>query len=112
VTAAAAPGILARGRYGRTAAGPARFAVGDKVRTKNMHPASHTRLPRFARGRVGMVERIQGCHVYPDAYVAEGVDRGEWLYTVTFDGRELWGADADPTVTVSIEAFEPYLESK
>jgi nitrile hydratase len=104
------PALLRRAPFARDPAAPAAFSVGDKVRTRNMHPASHTRLPRFARGRVGIIERIPGCHVFPDAYVADGIERGEWLYTVTFDGRELWGPDADPTVRVSIEAFEPYLE--
>ena len=111
VEAAEAAATLVRKNYSRAAVGPARFQVGDKVRTRNINPASHTRLPRFARGHLGIVERIQGCHAFPDAMVAEGVERGEWLYTVTFDNRELWGPDADPTVVVSIEAFEPYLEA-
>ena len=103
--------LLVRGSYSRPATAPARFQVGARVRTKNIHPASHTRLPRFARGHVGTIERIQGCHVFPDAAVADGVERPEWLYTVTFEASELWGPDADPTVRTSIEAFEPYLEA-
>jgi nitrile hydratase beta subunit len=110
VTAADADTTFIRRNYSGTPAAPARFREGQRVRAKNMHPVSHTRLPRFVRGHCGMIERIQGCHVFPDAVVAEHVKRAEWLYTVTFDGRELWGADADPTVQVSIEAFEPYLE--
>ncbi len=102
---------LVRGSYGRKPGAPARFKVGDRVRTKNMHPTSHTRLPRFARNHAGVVERIQGCHVYPDAVVAESNEDPQWLYTVVFDGRELWGPDSDPTLEVSIEAFEPYLEA-
>ncbi len=101
---------LVRPGYGRTPSAPARFKAGDRVRARNMHPKSHTRLPRFTRGHVGVVARIQGFHIYPDAMVAEGREDPQWLYTVAFDGRELWGADADPTLEVSIEAFEPYLE--
>ncbi|MGI9522420.1 MAG: nitrile hydratase subunit beta [Hyphomicrobiaceae bacterium] len=104
-------GTLVRSNYERVPKAEARFKIGDSVRTRNMHPKSHTRLPRFARGRVGNVERIQGCHVYPDAAVAEGREDPKWLYTVRFDGRELWGADTDPLLEVSIEAFEPYLEA-
>jgi nitrile hydratase len=63
------------------------------------------------RGHIGLVERLHGCHVFPDAVVAGKGEDPQWLYTVVFDGRELWGADADPTVKISIEAFEPYLES-
>jgi nitrile hydratase len=80
------------------------------VRAKNIHPCTHTRLPRYARGRLGVVERIQGCHVFPDAAAQGEGEQPQWLYTVVFDGRELWGADADPTLRVSIEAFEPYLD--
>lgn len=99
-----------RGSYGRDPSRPAAFRIGGRVRTRNLHPKLHTRLPRFARGRVGIVERIQGFHVYPDAVVADGAEDPQWLYTVRFDGRELWGPEADPTLEVSIEAFEPYLE--
>jgi len=101
---------LTRGSFYRQAQGPARFKPGDKVRTKNLHPATHTRLPRYARGRVGVVELVHGCHAFPDAVAIDRGDDPQWLYTVVFDGRELWGADADPSVTVSIDAFEPYLE--
>ncbi len=99
-----------RGSFGRPAAAPARFKPGDRVRARNIHPPSHTRLPRYVRGQVGVVERIQGCHVFPDAAAQGRGDDPQWLYTVCFDNRDLWGADADPTVKVSIEAFEPYLE--
>ena len=102
---------LARGTpYDREPATPARFTEGERVRTINAHPAGHTRLPRYARGRVGEVERVQGVFVFPDA-VAHGLGEAPcWLYTVRFHGRELWGAQADPALTVSIDAFEPYLE--
>ena len=80
------------------------------MRTRNIHPATHTRLPRYARGRVGVIEALRGCHVFPDtAAIGKGEDP-QWLYTVLFEGRELWGESADPTLKVSIEAFEPYLE--
>ncbi|HRD75999.1 MAG TPA: nitrile hydratase subunit beta [Hyphomicrobiaceae bacterium] len=103
-------GDMRRGTFYADAQGPQKFKIGDRVRMRNMHPASHTRLPRFVRGHVGVVERINGCHIYPDALVADGKKVGEWLYTVVFDNRTLWGADADPTVAVSVEAFEPYME--
>jgi nitrile hydratase beta subunit len=83
---------------------------GDRVRTKNMHPAGHTRLPRYVRGHAGVVECVRGCHVFPDAVAAGRGEEAHWLYTVVFDGRELWGEAGDPTLKVSVEAFEPYLE--
>lgn len=99
-----------RGHYIRPAPHPAIFKPGDKVRTKNIHPASHTRLPRYARGRTGIVERLHGAHVFPDSLVAGHGEDPQWLYTVVFKSTEIWGPDADPTIQVSIEAFEPYLE--
>ena len=107
-----ATGWLQRGRpTNREAPRPARFQVGDRVRAKNMHPLTHTRLPRYVRGHAGTVTRAHGCHVFPDSNAHGHGEDPQWLYTVSFPGRELWGAAADPTVTVSVDAFEPYLES-
>jgi nitrile hydratase beta subunit len=107
----AVPRTLTRGSFGREAPSPARFKTGDRVRTKNIHPATHTRLPRYARGRLGEIEAIRGCHVFPDSTAIGGDEDPQWLYTVRFGARELFGDSADPTLTVSIEAFEPYLET-
>jgi len=96
--------------YNRPAPSPALFKVGDKVRARNMHPKTHTRLPRYARGHAGEVVRIVGCHVFPDSNASNAGEDPHWLYTVHFDGRELWGENSDPTVRVCIEAWEPYLE--
>ena len=81
------------------------------MRTRNINPQGHTRLPRYARGREGVIETVRGCHVFPDSVTTGGGENPQWLYTVVFDGRELWGANADPTLTVSVEAFEPYLDA-
>jgi nitrile hydratase len=102
--------VMTRGSFGRTQPAPARFKPGDRVRARNIHPTTHTRLPRYVRGHPGTVERLHGCHVFPDSVVLGKGEDPQWLYTVCFEGRELWGADADSTLTVSIEAFEPYLE--
>jgi nitrile hydratase beta subunit len=102
--------VTRRGSYGRPAPAPARFKIGDRVRAKNIHPTTHTRLPCYARGHVGVVERLHGACVFPDSVTTGKGEDPQWLYTVRFDARELWGADADPKLKVSIEAFEPYLE--
>ncbi|MBS0520174.1 MAG: nitrile hydratase subunit beta [Proteobacteria bacterium] len=101
---------LTRSSFFRQQQGPARFKPGDRVRTVNINPQTHTRLPRYARDKLGVVELIHGCHAYPDSVATDRGDDPQWLYTVVFDGREIWGPDADPTLTVSIDAFEPYLE--
>jgi len=106
----AVPGSLTRGSFFRQQQRSARFKPGDRVRTLNINPQSHTRLPRYARDKVGTVELIHGCHAYPDAVASGRGDDPQWLYTVVFDGREIWGADADPTLKISIDAFEPYLK--
>ena len=94
----------------------AHFAIGDRVRARNMHPQGHTRLPRYVRGQVGMVTLVHGCHVFADRHAATPPgapfdERPEWLYTVVFDGHDLWGDDAEPGTRVSVDAWEPYLEA-
>jgi nitrile hydratase len=101
---------MVRGQFGRTPPGLAKFKPGDRVRAKNIHPMTHTRLPRYVRGHIGLVELNLGCSVYPDTAAIEAGEHPQWLYTVVFDGVELWGPDADPTVKISVDAFEPYLE--
>jgi hypothetical protein len=102
--------VLARGSYVRPAASAARFAQGDRVRARNIHPRSHTRLPRYVRGHIGVVERVHQPNVFPDSVVRGDGEDPQWLYTVRFDGRELWGDDAEQDASVSVDAFEPYLE--
>ena len=101
---------FSRGSFSRPTTTTARFKPGDRVRTRNINPPSHTRLPRYARGRVGVVEAVRGCHVFPDSVTTGQGENPQWLYTVVFDSRELWGENADPSLKVSVEAFEPYLQ--
>jgi nitrile hydratase len=95
----------------REAASQAKFTIGDRVRARNIHPQGHTRLPRYVRGHVGVVERLHGCHVFPDSNARGGGETPQWLYTVRFAGRELWGERADAGMAVSVDAWESYLES-
>jgi nitrile hydratase beta subunit len=110
LAASAVANSLSRGNYERPAPAAAKFKPGDRVHTCNINPASHTRLPRYARGRKGVVTDIRGCHVFPDAVAAGLGEDPHWLYTVVFEARELWGDAADSTVRVSIDAWEPYLQ--
>jgi nitrile hydratase len=88
----------------------ARFAVGDAVVTRNVHPAGHTRLPRYARGKRGVIERAHGAQTFPDTN-AHGLGANpQPLYSVRFDGRELWGDSAESGLAVSINLWESYLE--
>ena len=94
----------------RSARSPALFAVGDRVRAKTIHPATHTRLPQYVRGHAGIIDRVLGCHVFPDSNASGDGENPQWLYTVSFDGLELWGEASDPSLRVSVDAWEPYLE--
>jgi len=89
---------------------PARFRVGDRVRTKRMHPEHHTRLPRYARDAVGTIETIHGVHVFPDANAHGKGEQPTWLYCVAFKGTDLWGAESDPKLSLRIDLWEPYLD--
>lgn len=105
--AADVAGVIAMGSSTlRVATRPARFAVGDRVCTRRERVTHHTRLPAYARGKTGRIESIRGVHVFADAN-AEGSEQPEWLYTVVFAARELWGDGRTPGDNVSIDAREP-----
>ncbi|MBK0394817.1 nitrile hydratase subunit beta [Ramlibacter algicola] len=87
------------------------FNVGDRVRTRSHEVPHHTRLPGYARGKVGTIERVHGPHVFADTSGQGLGEHPQPLYTVVFDGRELWGDDAAPGLRVSIDAWQPYLEA-
>jgi nitrile hydratase subunit beta len=106
------PGALAKGTpTQRPAATPPRFAAGQEVRTRIAAAEHHTRLPGYARGKIGRVEQIRGVHVFADAHAQGFGEQPQWLYSIVFSTRELWGAAASPSHRVSIDAWEPYLES-
>jgi nitrile hydratase subunit beta len=101
------------GRRGviRAETAPPRFAVGDRVITRTDAPAGHTRLPRYARGRHGIVERLHGVHVFPDSNAHGRGEQPQPLYSVRFDAQELWGRHGDRNQCVSLDLWESYLIS-
>lgn len=104
-------GVLARGGpCNRSVETEPKFSVGERVRTKNFHPTGHTRLPRYARAKTGVVEAVQGGFVFPDDNAHGRGENPQWVYTVVFTGSEIWGEGADSTLTVSVDAWESYLE--
>ena len=95
----------------RPLAGSPRFAQGASVQTSNINPPTHTRLPRYCRGKPGTIVAVHGAHVYPDVN-AQGTDEApQWLYAVRFDSRDLWGPDTTAT-SVYVDCFEPYLQAR
>ena len=109
--AADAPATLAKGSPTlRPSTVPARFAAGQPVRLRAAAVAHHTRLPGYARGKIGHIEEVRGVHVFADTHAQGLGEQPCWLYTVVFNGRELWGDEAARSHSVSIDAWEPYLE--
>ena len=110
--AANVPAGLARGAPTlRPDPGSALFQVGQRVRTRAHAVPHHTRLPGYVRGKCGVVERLHGSHVFPDAHAQGLGEQPEPLYTVVFDGAEIWGADAARGLRVSVDAWQSYLEA-
>ncbi|MCZ8378464.1 nitrile hydratase subunit beta [Mycobacterium sp. CPCC 205372] len=104
------PKMYARGApTERPATTEPRFTVGQRVRTITGPFAHHTRLPRYAQGKPAVIEFVHGTHVFADSNAHGLGEQPQWLYGVAFRGTELW-PDADPGLTVSIDAWEPYLE--
>lgn len=109
--AASVPAAMARGGpCNRPMEAPPRFKAGERVRTRNVETHEHTRLPDYTRGRSGVVESVRDGYVLPDTNAHAKGENPEWVYTIVFDGQELWGPAADPTLTVSIDAWEGYIE--
>jgi nitrile hydratase len=90
--------------------GPPRFTYGDAVITRNINPAGHTRLPRYARGKRGAIHRVYGSVPLPDSNAHDLGEHRQPVYSVRFEARELWGDAAEPNATVAIDLWECYLE--
>ena len=89
---------------------PPKFRPGDRVAARNIHPAGHTRLPRYARGRQGVVDRDHGVFVFPDTSAMSGDSKPQHLYSVRFAARELWGADASARDSVILNLWDDHLD--
>lgn len=107
---ASAAAALARGSPTlRSVAAAPRFAKGDRVRTRNMNPPTHTRLPRYCRDKRGTIVAVHGAHVFPDSNARGAGEDPQWLYGVRFEARDLFGDDTTATA-VHADLWEPYLE--
>jgi len=99
-----------QGIFTREVATPPQFATGQRVRARNINPTGHTRLPRYVRGKVGVVQIHHGGHVFPDTNAHVQGEAPQHLYTVAFSMRELWGADASARDETCVDLWESYLE--
>jgi nitrile hydratase len=103
--------MLANGTLAsREIADSPRFQLGQQVRARNMHPTGHTRLPRYARGKLGTIDRHHGAFVFPDTNAHFLGEKPQHIYSVRFAARELWGDQASPRDAVYIDMWDDYLE--
>ncbi len=107
---------LARRRFQRAGplhrpdGAPPRFAAGDAVRTRNINPPGHTRLPRYARGKRGIIHIVHGSHDFPDTNAHGLGPQPQGIYSVRFEATELWGPDAEGRGCVHLDLWDSYLE--
>jgi nitrile hydratase len=99
-----------RPSYRRESKAVASFEVGDHIRARNANPVGHTRLPRYARGKAGIIARQYGVFVFPDTNAHFLGEQPQYLYSVCFTARELWGESASPKDSVYLDLWESYLE--
>lgn len=105
------PMLMAGGPANRKEQTTASFSIGQRVQTINAHPSTHTRLPRYARDKTGVIKKIHGVHVFPDSSARGLGDAPTWLYQVSFSATSLWGADKNVRDTVSLDLWQPYLKA-
>jgi nitrile hydratase len=109
--APAGPAARPAGRSFRRDGPPPAFRVGDQVVTRAMHPRGHTRLPRYARGKRGVIQRVHAVFVFPDTNAHGLGEQPQAVYSVRFDARELWADAAEPQASVALDLWESYLEA-
>lgn len=88
-----------------------KFRVDQAVVARNLHPTGHTRVPRYVRGRRGVVAIDHGVFIFPDSHAAGEGKKPQHVYTVRFTARELWGPAASPRDTVCVDLWDDYLEA-
>lgn len=89
---------------------PPQFKVGQRVRARNVHPSGHTRLPRYARGKPGIITRDHGVYTFPDTNAHFRGEKRQHVYSVRFAARDLWGLPASPRDSVHLDMWDDYLE--
>ena len=89
---------------------PPQFQVGQRVRARNINPVSHTRLPKYARGKTGVIVRDHGVYDFPDTKAHFQGDKRQHVYSVQFSARELWGQSVSQHDSVYVDMWDDYLE--
>jgi nitrile hydratase subunit beta len=107
----AVPGMVAKGKpASREVPVAPRFTVGQRVCARNIHPTGHTRLPRYARDKLGTIHLDHGVYVFPDTNADSLGEKPQHLYSVRFAARELWGEQAGGRDAVCLDMWDDYLD--
>ena len=105
------PVVTSTGASARVAANVApRFRVGDRVRVRNYNPATHTRLPGYLRGKLGIVEKDYGVFAFPDTHAHGQGEKPQHCYSVRFTARELWGPASSDRDSLRVDVFDDYMD--
>jgi nitrile hydratase len=111
LTADQVPHLVAHGsRSDRPTHTAPRYQLGQRVLTRNINPIGHTRLPRYARGKHGTIDRLHGAFVFPDTNSLYQGENPQHLYSVRFTAKELWGDTSTTQDAVYIDLWESYFE--
>jgi nitrile hydratase subunit beta len=102
--------IAAGSPASRSSNRPPRFRPGERIRARNLNPTGHTRLPRYVRGRTGIVDRVHGVFVFPDTNAHFLGEDPQHVYSVRFEARELWGDGTASSDSVYVDLWENYLD--
>jgi nitrile hydratase len=89
---------------------PPRFRAGERVVARNINPTGHTRLPRYARGRRGVIDRDHGVFIFADTHAMSRDKKPQHCYSVRFTARELWGTDASAHDSVFVDLWDDHLD--
>ncbi len=95
----------------RSSGDPPRFHPGQRVRARNLNPVGHTRLPRYARGKTGVIHRVHGVFIFPDTHAHFAGENPQHVYSIRFEAQELWGQDFPARDAVYVDLWEQYLDA-
>lgn len=103
--------VVATGASARVDADVApRFAAGDEIAVRNINPTGHTRLPRYLRGKRGVVRVDHGVFLFPDAHAHGQGEKPQHLYSVRFSSKELWGREGSSKDCCYVDVFDDYMD--
>ncbi|WP_200867709.1 SH3-like domain-containing protein [Pseudomonas syringae] len=87
-----------------------KFSTGERVTAREINPSSHTRTPRYCRGKPAVIITDHGVFGFPDVNAHGFPVKPQHLYTVCFSATDLWGQQANPNDKVYLDLWEDYLE--